>query len=200
MKKYLLKLSFALIVIASFCFILKHSWDSSANAEINAHMKGEKKKKKILVTYFSWGGNTKHIAQKIQTKTKGDIFEITPAESYPSNYHATTVMAKEQIEKRVEIPLKNNIDISGYDVIFVGTPAWWYTMAPPVKTFLIINNFEGKTIVPFITHGGGGEYSIKKEMGEYANGSKVLNSISIYNKGDDSTDSEISEWLNGLKM
>lgn len=27
-------------------------------------------------------------------------------------------------------------DISDYDVIAIGTPTWWYTMAPVVLTFL----------------------------------------------------------------
>lgn len=39
-------------------------------------------------------------------------------------------------------------------VIAVGTPTWWYTMAPAVLTVLNSCNWQGKTIVPFQTHGG----------------------------------------------
>lgn len=41
-------------------------------------------------------------------------------------------------------------------MIFVGTPNWWNTMAPPVATFLSNHDFSGKTLVPFTTHGGSG--------------------------------------------
>ena len=44
--------------------------------------------------------------------------------------------------------------VADYDVIAVGTPTWWYTMAPAVKTFLHGQNFAGKTVVPFMTNGG----------------------------------------------
>ncbi len=32
--------------------------------------------KRILITYFSWSGNTKHIAEEIQARVDGDMFEI----------------------------------------------------------------------------------------------------------------------------
>lgn len=155
--------------------------------------------KKVLVTYYSWGGNTKSIAQKIQSITGGDIFEIEAKTPYPTDYTETTVVAKEQIQNGVSVELKQTIDVSDYDIIFVGTPAWWYTMAPAVKTFLTNGNFENKTVVPFITHGGGGEYSIAKEMGQYAKGSKIAKSYSVYGKGDMSTQKELENWIKEIK-
>lgn len=155
--------------------------------------------KKVLVTYFSWGGNTKSIAQKIQSITGGDIFEIEAKTPYPVDYTETTVVAKEQIQNGVSVELKQTIDVSDYDIIFVGTPAWWYTMAPAVKTFLTSGNFENKTVVPFITHGGGGEYSIAKEMGQYAKGSKIAKSFTVYGKGDLSTQKELENWIKEIK-
>ena len=41
-----------------------------------------------------------------------------------------------------------------YDVIVLGTPVWWYTFAPAVKTFLESNDFSQKTIFPFATNDG----------------------------------------------
>ena len=52
-------------------------------------------------------------------------------------------------------------DIAGYDVIAVGTPTWWYTMAPAVRTFLHQNDLRGKTVVPFMTNGGWPGHVIK---------------------------------------
>ena len=156
--------------------------------------------KKVLVTYFSWGGNTKSIAEKIHTRVGGDMFAIEPVTPYPKDYNETAYgIAKEQHEKNIHPEIKNTQDISSYDVIFVGTPAWWYTMAPPVMTFLEKNNFEGKTIIPFITHGGGGKYTIAQDMEKFAKGSKVLAPFVVYEKGDNNTNKELDKWLDEIK-
>ena len=41
-----------------------------------------------------------------------------------------------------------------YDVIAIGTPTWWYTMAPAVKTFIAENDFSDKTVVALSTNSG----------------------------------------------
>lgn len=153
--------------------------------------------KKILITYFSWGGNTKLIAQKIQSQTNADMFEIKTTTPYPTDYNQTTIVAKEQKEKNIH-PDIINTDISSYDVIFVGTPAWWYTMAPPVMTFLAENDFKDKIIIPFITHGGGGKYTIAEDMAKLAKNSKVLTPFVVYEEGSLQTDSDIKAWLSKL--
>lgn len=53
------------------------------------------------------------------------------------------------------------VNIQDYDVIAVGTPTWWYTMAPAVKTFLHNENWIGKEVIPFMTNGGWPGYVIK---------------------------------------
>lgn len=47
-----------------------------------------------------------------------------------------------------------SVNLADYDVIAIGTPTWWYTMAPAVLTFLTTNDFTGKTVIPFMTNGG----------------------------------------------
>ena len=187
MKKILLIIITMLIICAGFSFAITQNKQG-----------GIMDNKKILVAYFSWGGNTKYIAEKIHSQVGGDIFSIEPVTPYPDDYNTTAYgIAKKQHEKNIHPPI-NNIDISGYDVIFVGTPAWWYIMAPAVMTFLEENNFEGKTIVPFITHGGGGKYTIAEDMGKLARGSKVLTPFAVYERGNAQTDKELSDWLKKL--
>ncbi len=40
-----------------------------------------------LVVYFSWSGNTKAVAESIQSQTGADIFEIVPADPYTDDYN-----------------------------------------------------------------------------------------------------------------
>ncbi len=194
MKKILM----FIIPILAVCTVLLCA--AAQNNQFQKETQGGIMDKKILTAYFSWGGNTKSIAEKIQSSAGGDICRIETLVPYPADYNETAYgVAKEQHDKDIKPELKANIDVSKYDVIFVGTPAWWYTMAPAVKTFLTENNFEGKIIVPFITHGGGGQYSIAKEMGELAKGSKVLKSFAVYEDGGADAQAKIDEWLKEIK-
>lgn len=157
--------------------------------------------KRILIAYFSWSGNTKHIAEEIQARVGGDMFEIDTAVPYPSDYNETAYgVAKKQHEENILPELKDNGDVSNYDVVFVGTPAWWYTMAPAVKTFLTENDFNGKTIIPFVTHGGGGGYHIADDMAKLAKGAEVVkNQLVVYGRGNSGTGQEIDKWLAEIK-
>lgn len=108
-------------------------------------------------------------------------------------------LQKKQHEEGIKPELKYNCDVSNYDVIFVGTPAWWYNVAPPVKTFLSLNNFEGKVVAPFITHGGGGKYTIAENIEKLAKGAKVLDPFVVNEKGNSKTDKELLEWVKKIK-
>ncbi|RAI15796.1 MAG: flavodoxin [Candidatus Melainabacteria bacterium] len=189
MKKILLFLLPILLLCTTGCTFL------------NKESKGDiMTNKRILIAYFSWSGNTKYIAEKIHNTTGGDMFRIETVASYPEDYNETAYgIAKKQHEEGTKPELKDNGDVSGYDVIFVGTPAWWYEMAPAVKTFLTENNFEGKTIVPFITHGGGGKYTIAEDIGKLAKGAKVLKPFVVANRGGSNVQSDIDNWLKDLK-
>lgn len=113
---------------------------------------------KVLIAYFSHSfGNTRQIAHMIQKETGGDIFEIKPKTPYTKVHKDVVAQARKEIDagfkpELVAMPEK----LDEYDVIFVGTPNWWNTMAPPVATFLSNHDFSGKTLVPFTTHGGSG--------------------------------------------
>lgn len=112
---------------------------------------------KILIAYYSWSGNTKTVAQEIQKIVGGDLYEIEAVDAYPKNYNACVDQAKQEIASEYKPKLKpNSIDTSQYDTIFLGSPVWWYTVAPPIATFLSENDFSGKRIAPFCTHGGCG--------------------------------------------
>lgn len=181
------------LLLMVFLFVFSAGF---AHAEVkNDNLAG----KKVLIAYFSWSGNTESIAKRIQNQVGGDMFKIETAVPYPDDYQETAYgVAKKQHENNVMPELKNKGDISGYDVIFVGTPAWWYHMAPAVKTFLSAHDFNGKILVPFITHGGGGRYEIPSDMGKLAKGAKMLGAFDTLSDGGADAEQEIIDWLNKL--
>lgn len=184
---------FVVLVIIILCIT---SYVFASNKTEEFIMKNEK----ILIAYFSWSGNTKSIAEKIHNTVGGDMFQIETETPYPTDYHeAAYGVAKKQHEENIKPKLKDNGNVSEYDIVFVGTPAWWYEMAPAVKTFLSENDFEGKTIVPFITHGGGGKYTIADDMAKLAKGSRVLKPFVVSGHGGVNVQEEINAWLKEIK-
>ena len=110
---------------------------------------------KILVVYFTWGGNSRTLAGYAKDITGGDIFEIVPAQPYPSQYRATTQQAREELDNNYLPAIRNQINnLSSYDTIILVYPNWWGTIPQIVKRFLQDNDFSGKTIAPICTHEG----------------------------------------------
>lgn len=149
--------------------------------------------KRILIAYYSYSGNTKAVAEKIQSYTAGDIFEIKPKKAYPSNYNDVVNIAQKEKSEGAKPELIENGNTEGYDIIFIGTPVWWYTMASPVRTFLSVNNFDGKTIVPFCTHGGGGESSTYTDIQKFVPKAEVKAGYTSYERS--AKDADIKKWI-----
>lgn len=131
------------------------------------------KTNQILIAYFSYSGNTRCVAEIIQEAIDGcvDVFEIKPVEKYPSNYSDCVRQAREECSGKYKPELAGQVkDMDKYDTVFIGTPNWCSTIAPPVLSFLSNYDFSGKTVIPFVTHGGGGvaqcEMGIRKVCGK----------------------------------
>lgn len=124
-------------------------------------MKANNPPEKALVVYFSWGGNTREVAKQFGEITGADVFELLPEKPYTRLRYAKDgvdgieEVAEREVKEGYQPKLKALPDnLEQYDVIYVGSPCWFNTIAPPVATFLATAELSGKTIVPFITHGG----------------------------------------------
>ena len=99
--------------------------------------------------------------------------------------------------------LKTGIpDFSDYDVVFVGSPVWWYTVSLPVLSFLSQSDFQGRAVVPFCTQGGkAGDFFAR--FGQEARNAKVLEGAEFSGVSGTEVsvlDERISSWLNGLRQ
>ena len=137
------------------------------------------KKMKTAVVYFSWSGNTRFAAETIAKKSGGDLFEIRAEIPYNSDYGKCCDEAKPECYGKTLRSIKpiEGLDLAKYDVVFVGSPNWWGTMAPPVRTWVTQGKdaLKGKTVCLFQTHGGGGMQRVGKEFAEViGDAAKVL--------------------------
>ncbi|MBR1756089.1 MAG: NAD(P)H-dependent oxidoreductase [Alphaproteobacteria bacterium] len=130
---------------------------------------------KTLVTYFTLTGNTEKAAKIIAEKTGADLYQIELVTPYPSEYKEQTKLAKEELNSGYLPPIKPLPEnMAEYDVVFVGSPVWWGTMSTPVRTFLSSGVLKGKTVIPFVTHGGGGADNSFTDTAKLCEGCNVI--------------------------
>ena len=157
---------------------------------------------KKLVVFFSYTGNTKKIAESIQKKLNCDILEIKPVKPYSTDYQ-TVVDEEQNNESSKKKPEIKSIDkeLSKYDEIIVGSPVWWYTIAPVIRTFLTKYDLTGKTIKPFATNAGWLGHTFQ-EIQKLCPNSKVEKGMNIvfesYSDNLVTSPDEIDKWIEQL--
>ncbi|WP_432630985.1 flavodoxin [Brotaphodocola sp.] len=161
--------------------------------------------KKMLIVYYSWSnGNTERIAKELQSVTGGDLLKIDTAVPYSGSYNDVVRQGQEEVNRGYEPELKPlEKNPADYDVIAVGTPTWWYTMAPAVLTFLHSQNWKGKVVVPFMTNGGWPGHVIR-DMKTACPGAEVTCELQVQfdsNGGDklETPKQKIEKWAQSVK-
>ena len=81
----------------------------------------------ILIAFFSWGGNTRGVAEEIQAQTGADLLEIELVTPYSSDYNTVLDQAQhdQNIQARPELAAHIE-DMSQYDTILLGYPKMEY--------------------------------------------------------------------------
>lgn len=203
-----MKRIFSIIVFTVACAVIAVAGVSCGSANKNETNVKSNSKMKTLIVYFSYtAGNTKRIAEKIQTAVGGDIVRLEPVKPYSDNYETVVSQGQEEVNSGFMPELKPlGVDIKDYDRIIVGTPTWWYRMAPVVLSFLSNNDFSGKVVVPFMTNAGW-PGTVIKDMTTVAekNGATVENAHEFKFSSDekhfnkmDTPEDELNKWVNGL--
>ncbi len=135
---------------------------------------------RVAVVYFSWSpeGGTRQAAKAIAGALSADLFEIVPQTAYNRDYRKCCDEANPECYGKQLRPIRpmEGWDPARYDAVFVGTPNWWGTMAPPVRTWVTQNAeaLKGKTLCLFQTNGGGGMQRCEREFAELLPGVNLL--------------------------
>lgn len=146
-----------------------------------------------LIVYYSYSGITRRLAEDIALITDGDLRELKPQKPYSFSYNTAVKEVREEMEKGYCPTLIQGVeDIENVEVIFIGSPNWLKTFAPPVLSFLRKVDLSGKTIIPFCTHGGGGFGRMIEDYKKECKNSIIKDGIAL--KGDYSFD-ELQTWL-----
>ncbi len=169
----------------------------------------EFKGKKVLVAFFSHKGenyskghmvnlkewNTSKASKIVASIVDSDLFEIRTVKEYSSKYRDCVNESVEDLKNDAYPELKEDKDISDYDVIILGYPCWCGTMPRGVFTFLTKHDFTNKIILPFCTNEGSGLGKSEADIKRLCPNAIIKPGLSINGTEVESSRPLIESWL-----
>lgn len=168
--------------------------DESLSAEQVNEIKKElkaKEDKKVLVTYFSYSGTTRGVAETLSSQIGADLSEIAPKEDYSSLYLQSNMEIRRGEKPEISLEVEN---MEEYDIVFVGYPVWFHATPAPINSFLESYDLTDKLIIPFCTSGGS---DIDETMPTFLDSCEGL---AVYGERRISGSSQIGGWLTELDL
>ena len=194
------------IIMAAMALLVTMSCSGGPKQETNMEQKG-----KALVVFFSHAGdnyavgnievgNTKIVADYISEITGADQFEIVTHKYDGMAYNPLIKLAQEEANKGELPEYEGDVDMSGYDTVFIGGPVWWGTYPQVMFTFFKKheNDLAGKTVIPFTTHEGSGLANCVEDVKDAFPGARVTKDFSIYGHEVRTERAKVEKWLKGL--
>lgn len=147
-------------------------------------------------------GNNEYIAQIIQRETGGDLFAIETVQEYPTTHDSLLEFAYNEKADNFRPKLATKIkNLDSYDVIFLGYPNWNADLPMPLYTFLKEYDFSGKTIIPFITHGGSGFSRTIQTISKLQPKATVISDgLSISRNSVSGAENDVVDWVKELNL
>jgi len=166
---------------------------------------------KALVVYFSHAGdnysvgnievgNTKIVADYISQLTGADQFEIVTHKYDGMAYKPLCDLAKAEQQQGELPPFEGSVDVTPYDVIFIGGPVWWGTYPQVMFTFFKQVDLNGKTLIPFTTHEGSGLGFCADDVKDAYPNATVLAGFSMYGHDVRTGKKQVENWLKNIKL
>ena len=147
-------------------------------------------------------GNTEYVAKIVQQTIGGDMFRIETVEEYPLDHDPLVDQAADEQDENKRPELLNHVDnFEQYDIIILGYPNWWADLPMPVYTFLEEYDFGGKTIIPFVTHGGSGFSGTVRTISELQPDALVSeNTLSLSRNNVADSEEDVASWAESLGL
>jgi flavodoxin len=138
------------------------------------------------------------IAGQIRRALGAGLFEIQTAAPYPEDYEATVEQARQERDRGYEPPLKAMMareDLTACETLFLGFPIWGQTAPPAIRSFLSRHDLAGKTLIPFVTHGGYGLGDSLSVLARHAPQARLREGFSLQADQERDTLNKVTRWL-----
>ena len=106
-------------------------------------------KSQVAVVYFSRSGNTALAARHVARRLDAQLIEIQAA-AYRLGLQGWVRAMWDARRHEADI-VPRTMDLSEFETVYLGSPIWLYSPAPPIWAFVEHNRFDGKRVVLFNT-------------------------------------------------
>jgi flavodoxin len=120
---------------------------------------------RILIVYFSRGGNTRSVATRLAANLGADLEEIVDP-TYRSGVFGYQRSGFQAFFRRLAPIAPPAHDPGAYDLVVVGTPIWDMSLSSPVRSYLRRHRSGLRTVAFFCTCGGVGSERVFRQMTE----------------------------------
>ena len=137
----------------------------------------------------------------LKERTNADAYSLRVADLYAPDFMDMMDPAREQKENNEMLAFQEELpDVSQYDVIYFGTPVWWYGAPQAILTVLQQADLSGKQIVFFGIHRGSGFGGIPEEILEYQPNATIVDRFTVECQTDnEKTRADFNAFLDGLE-
>lgn len=157
---------------------------------------------KSLIIYYSLDGNTKFVSDFIKKEFESDVLELKLSNKFKYKGFFKFFWGGRQVMMK-KCPEIENFDINfdNYDVVFIGTPVWVGTFAPPLRTFFNKIKLLNKKIVLFCCYGGS-EGKTFFGMKKMLMGNEIISTFGIKDptKNKQESEKEIISFIKSLNL
>lgn len=153
---------------------------------------------KIIKEGEAYGAN-EYLAREIQKNVGGDLVRIETVQEYPTVHKPLLDFAQNEQRKNIKPQLKPLPNFADYDTIYIGYPIWWYQMPMAMYSLFEQHDFSGKTLIPFVGHGGSRFSGSIEEIKKLQPNATLKNGFEAYlhrtTKADAEVEKRVAEWL-----
>lgn len=152
-----------------------------------------------IVTDNERYGTTEYVSSMIQQAVGGDVHLIETATPYTADFDELRGVNHNEMQQNILPELKgSDLDISKYDMVFIGYPVWATDVPQAVLSFLKEYDLTGKTVIPFCTHDGYGAGESYQTIAVASKAEKTLDGLAIEAKDVPSAQDTVTNWLNAI--
>jgi len=172
----------ALVLLAAFAYLYAVTWIESRQARQLAgkqpYASATVGASRTAVVYFSRSGNTALAARHVAKRLDAQLVSLE-APDYQLGLAGLANAVKDANTRRSQPEQRytaspRTIDLTPFDTIWLGSPVWLYSPAPPIWAFVEHNRFDGQHVVLFNTYNShiGEDYIAKFKAKVMARGAK----------------------------
>lgn len=136
-----------LILIAGGVIVGIDSYQYRQNQKLIEQFAPSQQPSKTLVVFFSRSGNTEVMARKIAELTHADVLPLHSARNQIGAIG--WLQALQDARNTTADIVPNQVNLSTYDTVYIGSPVWLYSPAPQIYQFAQSNDFSGKKVILF---------------------------------------------------